>query len=92
MSGNGGIGIEPNSVRCSGLVEERLAGLTPLLFETSTQALWIKPIAVSLAFGELFSTVIVVVLLPAAIRAVADLRSERVESAAVKLVPRASQG
>jgi multidrug efflux pump subunit AcrB len=48
-------------------------GLMPLLFETSTQAQWIKPMAVSLAFGELFSTVIVLVLLPAAIRALQDL-------------------
>jgi multidrug efflux pump subunit AcrB len=48
-------------------------GLTPLLFETATQALWIKPIAVSLAFGELFSTLIVLCLVPAAILAFADL-------------------
>jgi multidrug efflux pump subunit AcrB len=49
-------------------------GLLPLLFESSTQARWIKPMAVSLAFGELFSTLIVLVLLPAAICAVPDLR------------------
>jgi multidrug efflux pump subunit AcrB len=49
-------------------------GLMPLLFETSTQARWIKPMAVSLAFGELFSTLIVLVLLPAAIRALEDIR------------------
>ena len=59
-------------------------------FETSSQALWIKPIAVSLAFGELFSTVIVVVLLPAAVRAVEDLRRARRDPVAVQLVPRAS--
>jgi hypothetical protein len=46
---------------------------------------------VSLAFGELFSTAIVVVLLPAAIRAVEDLRRERRDDdASVQLVPRAS--
>ena len=52
-------------------------GLTPLLFETATQALWIKPIAVSLAFGELFSTLIVLGLVPAAVLALADLRRPR---------------
>jgi multidrug efflux pump subunit AcrB len=41
-------------------------GLTPLLFETSTQARWIRPMAVSLAFGELFSTLVVLFLVPAA--------------------------
>jgi multidrug efflux pump subunit AcrB len=49
-------------------------GLLPLLFESSTQARWIKPMAVSLAFGELFSTIVVLVLLPAAIRTLSDLR------------------
>ena len=49
-------------------------GLMPLLFESSTQARWIKPMAVSLAFGELFSTLVVLVLLPAAIRTLSDLR------------------
>jgi multidrug efflux pump subunit AcrB len=46
-------------------------GVTPLLLETSTQALWIKPMAVSLAFGELFSMLLVLVLVPAAILATA---------------------
>ena len=41
-------------------------GLTPLLFETSSQARWIQPMAASLAFGELFSTVVVLVLVPTA--------------------------
>ncbi len=45
-------------------------GLTPLLFETSTQARWIKPMAVSLAFGELSSTLLVLFLVPAAVVAV----------------------
>ncbi|MDJ0868948.1 MAG: efflux RND transporter permease subunit [Myxococcota bacterium] len=44
-------------------------GLTPLLFERSTQAQWIRPIAVSLAFGELFSTAVVLLLVPAAVLA-----------------------
>jgi multidrug efflux pump subunit AcrB len=52
-------------------------GVTPLLLETSTQALWIKPMAVSLAFGELFSTLVVLVLVPAALLATAGRRGAR---------------
>ena len=41
------------------------AGLTPLLLEKSLQARFMIPMAVSLAFGVLFATVITLVLLPA---------------------------
>ena len=40
------------------------AGLTPLLFEKSIQAKFIIPMAVSLAFGVLFATVITLFLVP----------------------------
>ena len=40
------------------------AGLTPLLFEQSIQAKFIIPMAVSLAFGVLFATVITLFLVP----------------------------
>ena len=40
-------------------------GLIPILFETSTQAQMITPMAISLAFGILFSTLITLVLVPA---------------------------
>jgi len=40
------------------------AGLTPLLLETSVQAQFLIPMAVSLAFGVMFSTLIILVLVP----------------------------
>jgi len=40
------------------------AGLAPLIFEKSTQAQFLIPMAVSLGFGVLFATVITLVLVP----------------------------
>jgi multidrug efflux pump subunit AcrB len=40
------------------------AGLTPLLLEQSLQAQFLIPMAVSLAFGVLFATVITLILVP----------------------------
>ncbi len=40
-------------------------GLLPLLFETSAQAEWLKPMAVTLAVGVIFATPITLLLLPA---------------------------
>ena len=42
------------------------AGLAPLLLEQSTQADFLKPMAISLAFGVLFATFVTLVLVPAA--------------------------
>lgn len=42
-----------------------IAGLTPLLFETSVQAQFLIPMAVSIAFGLMFSTVLVLLCVPA---------------------------
>ena len=39
-------------------------GLCPILLETSTQAQFLKPMAVSVGFGVLFATVITLILLP----------------------------
>ena len=44
-----------------------VAGLIPLLSETSEQAQYLIPAAVSLAFGELFATAITLVLVPVVI-------------------------
>jgi multidrug efflux pump subunit AcrB len=41
-----------------------IAGLTPLLFETSLQAQFLIPMATSIAFGLAFATVLVLVLVP----------------------------
>lgn len=40
------------------------AGLTPILAEKSTQAQFLKPMAISLAFGILFATLITLVIVP----------------------------
>jgi multidrug efflux pump subunit AcrB len=40
------------------------AGLTPLLLERSVQAQFLIPMAVSLAFGVIFATVVTLILVP----------------------------
>lgn len=50
-------------------------GLTPLLMETSEQAQYLIPAAVSLAFGELISTVLMLILVPVLIAITEDLGS-----------------
>jgi len=42
-----------------------IAGLLPLLFETSLQAQFLIPMAVSIAFGLAFSTVLILLVIPA---------------------------
>ncbi|XSG86506.1 MAG: efflux RND transporter permease subunit [Methylohalobius sp. ZOD2] len=42
-----------------------IAGLLPLLFETSLQAKFLIPMAVSIAFGLLFATALVLLVIPA---------------------------
>ena len=41
-----------------------IAGLTPLLFETSRQAQVLIPMAISIYFGLMFSTLLVLVVVP----------------------------
>jgi multidrug efflux pump subunit AcrB len=50
------------------------AGLTPLIFEKSTQAQFLIPMAVSLGFGILFATFITLVLVPLNYLLLEDLR------------------
>jgi multidrug efflux pump subunit AcrB len=40
------------------------AGLMPLIFEKSTQAQFLKPMAVSLGFGIIFATLVTLLLIP----------------------------
>ena len=54
-------------------------GLMPMIFETSLQARFLIPMAISLGFGVLFATVIILVLLPASYLILEDL--QRVPSA-----------
>ncbi|MEM8555164.1 MAG: efflux RND transporter permease subunit, partial [Pseudomonadota bacterium] len=49
-------------------------GLTPLLTETSEQAQYLIPAAVSLAYGELFGTALMLLLVPVLIAIGEDLR------------------
>jgi multidrug efflux pump subunit AcrB len=49
------------------------AGLTPLLLETSVQAQFLIPMAVSLSFGVMFSTFVTLVLVPSAYMVLEDL-------------------
>lgn len=49
-------------------------GLMPLLSETSEQAQYLKPAAASLAYGELFSTMLMLVLVPVLIAITYDVK------------------
>ena len=49
-------------------------GLTPMIFETSRQARFLIPMAVSLGFGVLFATVITLALVPSIYLIVEDVR------------------
>ncbi len=60
-------------------------GLLPIMFESSTQAQMILPMAVSLGFGILFSTVITLVLVPALYNILADITKQKRSS--LPLVP-----
>ena len=50
------------------------AGLFPMLFETSTQALFLVPMAIALSFGTLASAFVVLLLIPAFHAIWADIR------------------
>ncbi|MFO7654823.1 MAG: efflux RND transporter permease subunit [Candidatus Krumholzibacteriia bacterium] len=50
------------------------AGLTPLLLETSLQARFLIPMAISLGFGVVFATLITLMLVPVLYAGLADLK------------------
>ncbi len=52
-----------------------VAGLTPLMLETSEQAQYLSPAAVSLVYGELFATAITLILIPVVIAIGNDVRA-----------------
>ncbi len=60
------------------------AGLTPLLLERSLQAQFLIPMALSLAFGILFATAIVLVLVPTLYAILEDLRGRELGDSEVK--------
>ena len=49
-------------------------GLTPIIFETSLQAQYIIPMAISLGFGILFATAIILALVPCMYLILNDVR------------------
>lgn len=51
-----------------------VAGLMPLIRETSEQAMYLIPAAVSLAYGEIFGTLITLILIPVLIAIAEDIR------------------
>jgi len=51
-----------------------VAGLLPLLSETSEQAQYLIPAAISLAYGELFATALTLLLVPVLIAIVEDIK------------------
>ncbi|WP_305984011.1 efflux RND transporter permease subunit [Roseibium sp. MMSF_3544] len=51
-----------------------VAGLLPLLSETSEQARYLIPAAVSLAYGEIFATLITLILIPVLLTIANDIR------------------
>lgn len=52
-----------------------VVGLLPLMSETSEQARYLIPAAVSLAFGEIFATLITLILIPVLLAIASDFRS-----------------
>jgi len=51
-----------------------IAGLTPLLFETSRQAQFLIPMAVSIAFGLAYATLLILVVVPSLLSIYEDVR------------------
>ena len=73
-----------NSVRVAGVARFRAIlltslttffGLMPLIFEKSTQAQFLIPMAVSLGFGIIFATLITLILIPCNYLILEDLKS-----------------
>ncbi len=62
-------------------------GLTPMLFETSTQAQFLIPMAVSLATGIVFASVIILFILPALACILEDVRGFRFGSRPMQTRP-----
>jgi multidrug efflux pump subunit AcrB len=50
-------------------------GLSPMIFETSMQAKFLIPMAVSLGYGIVFATAITLILVPALYRILEDFKA-----------------
>ena len=51
-----------------------IGGLTPLLFEGSVQAQFLKPMAITIVFGLLFSTLLVLIFIPVILKIGEDIK------------------
>lgn len=49
-------------------------GLTPIILETSTQAAYLIPMAISLGFGIVFATAIILLLVPSLYLVLEDIK------------------
>ena len=69
-----------------------IAGLTPLMFESSSLAFYVAPIAVTLCFGLAFATLLVLIVIPAMILLLEDGKEHiyRHGMNLLKLLPRPS--
>jgi len=52
-----------------------IGGLTPLMFETSTQAQFLIPMAITIVFGLAIATLLVLVIVPSMVAIGADVRT-----------------
>jgi len=62
-------------------------GLAPMVFETSRQAKFITPMAVSLGFGILFTTVVCLVVLPSLYVLLEQFKERRLTSGSSENLP-----
>ncbi|MCZ6642916.1 MAG: efflux RND transporter permease subunit [Gammaproteobacteria bacterium] len=75
--------LEAAVSRCRPIILTSLTtfvGLTPLMFNRSVQAQFLVPMAVSLAFGVLFATVVTLLVVPSAYLVLEDRRAGRAQS------------
>ncbi|GJL50298.1 MAG: multidrug resistance protein [Nitrospirales bacterium] len=66
-------------------------GLAPMIFETSRQARFMIPMAISLGFGILFSTAILLILIPCLYLIVEDVKNLYVKNDQAQLEPEQSE-
>jgi multidrug efflux pump subunit AcrB len=57
-----------------------IAGLMPLLFETSLQAQFLIPMAVSISFGLAYATVLILFVIPSLISIIEEFKEKRGKS------------
>ena len=58
-----------------------IAGLSPLMFETSSLAFYVAPLAVTICFGLAFATLLVLIVIPALILLLEALKAHLGKSA-----------